>query len=140
MALPVWNAEVYGNVVLLIDEVTQEIALASETTARKKVGAPIKGDWNASNVETLGKVIRFYEREGYKTAKGMQWSPEGTDLANAKPILKATKYAQPCIHWVAPSKAPGPVSNMKILSFSQVEQAMKKDLRENAPKAKPKRK
>lgn len=138
MALPIWNAEVYGNVVLLIDETTQEIALASETAARKKLGAPIKGEWNASNVETLGKVIRFYEGQGYKTAKGMQWSPEGTDLASAKPVLKATKYAQPCIHWVAPSKAPGPVSNMKAISFSQAE--LMRILGENPGKAKPKKK
>jgi hypothetical protein len=135
--MPIWNAEVYGNVVLLIDEVKQELTLSSEKAATKKVGgAPIKGDWNASNVETLGKVIRFFEGQGYQMVKGSQWSPEGTDLANAKPVLKATKYAAPCIHWIAPNKAPGAVTTAKILSFSQVARI----LEENPGKAKPKRK
>ena len=130
MTKPNWDASVYGNVVFMIDEARQVLSLSSERKASEGLKTPVKGEWNNSNIETLIKVIQFYEAQGYTVDRRAMYEPEGTDRAACTPVIRAN-FSNPCIYWQK-SGAAKPVT----LSAADIARI----LGENPGKAKPKKK
>ena len=136
MALPLWNSSAFGKVHLVVDQRAQTFALMTERDFAKKTGNKAPGQFDASNVASLGMLVRHYEGQGYQAAKGSVWTPEdvkGRDDLN--PVLKSTKYGQPTLHWLG-RPAPAPVKTVELKSISPDDIA--RILAANQPKQKKK--